>query len=60
MTRASLQRRLFLGALAWIVVALVVTGLVLSLLLVAWLPQLKAVTMQHKLAGRLESELALI
>ena len=32
MSRASLQRRLFVGALAWIVVALVVTGLVLSLL----------------------------
>lgn len=32
MSRASLQRRLFIGALAWIVVALVLTGLVLSLL----------------------------
>ncbi|MES1926268.1 sensor histidine kinase [Salinisphaera sp. T31B1] len=32
MSRASLQRRLFAGALVWIVVALVVTGLALSLL----------------------------
>lgn len=32
MARASLQRRLLLGAVAWIVAALVVTGVVLSLL----------------------------
>ena len=32
MSRASLQRRLFLGALAWIVLALVATGVLLSVL----------------------------
>ena len=32
MSRASLQRRLFLGALAWIVLALIATGVLLSVL----------------------------